>query len=51
MYVGRLFKKNLSLAMVQAGYATLYDSIGAEYGGIKDKLIEAEGIARYRNNF
>lgn len=36
---------NVSLAMAHAGYATIYKDMGAEYGGIKELLIEAEGKA------
>ncbi len=40
------FRKNVSLAMVQAGYATVYTSANAEYGGIEKALLAAEARAR-----
>jgi len=40
------WRTNVSLAMVEAGFATVYDSCGAEYGGIKAKLIAAEAKAK-----
>lgn len=39
--------KNVSLEMARAGYATLYTSAGAEYGGIRAQLDAAEQRARY----
>lgn len=42
------FKYNVSLAMVQAGYATVYTNAGAEYGDAKEKLISAEAHAKKR---
>jgi endonuclease YncB( thermonuclease family) len=32
--------------MVRAGLAVVYENAGAEYGGLKEKLIAAEKIAR-----
>lgn len=43
-----LFWKNVSLEMVRAGYATVYVSAGAEYGGIKEMLQKAEIVAKKR---
>lgn len=40
------FKYNLSLEMVKNGWACVYDSAGAEYGGIKDQLYQAEAKAK-----
>ena len=37
---------NVSLEMVQAGFATIYRDAGAEYGNIKDKLLAAEQRAK-----
>lgn len=37
---------NVSLEMVSAGFATLYRDAGAEYGGIKKKLVDAEARAK-----
>lgn len=50
VYVQRwgLLRTNVSLAMVEAGYATVYTSAGAEYGDIKEKLIKAEVKARHK---
>jgi endonuclease YncB( thermonuclease family) len=42
-----LFPSNISLEMVKAGYATVYDKSGKEYDGMEKKLIEAEQRARY----
>ncbi len=39
---------NVSLALVQAGYATIYRSMGAEYGGILSTLESAERRAKRR---
>lgn len=41
-----ILRRNVSLAMVRAGYATVYHNSGAQYGGIKDELMEAEAWAR-----
>lgn len=38
--------RNLSLDMVRAGYATVYESSGAEYGGLRKQLVQAESRAR-----
>jgi endonuclease YncB( thermonuclease family) len=38
--------KNVSLELVKQGLACVYSGIGAEYGGIKDELIKAEGQAK-----
>lgn len=46
---GGLWSRNVSLAMVQAGYATVYASAGAEYGGIEAELRAAEARAQRRN--
>ncbi|KAJ1657013.1 putative endonuclease lcl3 [Dispira simplex] len=40
------FKVNVSLRMVEAGYATVYKQHGAEYGGILEQLQSAESLAR-----
>jgi endonuclease YncB( thermonuclease family) len=42
------FSKNVSLAMVEAGFATVYNSAGAEYGGAKEQLMNGEERARRR---
>ena len=41
------FRRNVSLAIVRAGLAMVYDSHGAVYGDIKDALVKAEHRARY----
>ena len=41
------FSNNVSLLMVQSGMATVYRNAGAEYGGIKEMLLQAEQLARY----
>lgn len=46
---GGLWSRNVSLAMVQAGYATVYASAGAEYGGIETELRVAEARAQRCN--
>jgi endonuclease YncB( thermonuclease family) len=38
--------KNVSLEMVQAGYAILYEQANAEYHGLFEKLQVAEQTAR-----
>ncbi|TPX60140.1 hypothetical protein PhCBS80983_g02006 [Powellomyces hirtus] len=40
------FKRNLSLEMLQAGWATVYTAAGAEYGGMLEKFQQAEAKAR-----
>lgn len=45
---GGLWRRNVSLAMVRAGYATVYASAGAEYGGIEAELRGAEVWAQRR---
>ena len=40
------FSSNVSLQMAKYGFATVYDRTGAVYGGIKEKLVEAEKSAR-----
>jgi endonuclease YncB( thermonuclease family) len=49
VYVRRFwfFRKNLSLAMVKAGLATVYRAGGAQYGGVKAALESAEAEAQY----
>lgn len=42
------FYRNVSLAMVKSGYATVYVGMGAEYGGIRKQLEAAEQAARER---
>ena len=37
---------NVSLEMVSAGFATIYRDAGAEYGNIKEKLVQAEAKAK-----
>ncbi|KAJ1907734.1 putative endonuclease lcl3, partial [Tieghemiomyces parasiticus] len=48
VYVRRwlFFKRNVSLMMVKAGYATIYQQSGAEYGGILEQLKRAEQRAK-----
>lgn len=48
VYVKRcfFFRRNLSLAMVEAGLATVYRESGAQYGGIRDELDSAEANAK-----
>lgn len=41
-----IFRKNVSLAMIEAGYATVYSGAGAEYGGIEPILRAAEAKAK-----
>lgn len=41
------FRKNLSLELVEAGLAAVYVAQGAQYGGIKDKLMAAQEVAKY----
>lgn len=41
------FRRNVSLAMVEAGLATVYRQSGAQYGGIRAQLEAAETNARY----
>ena len=43
---GWFFWRNISLTMAENGYATLYTSAGAEYGGIKAVLERAEALAK-----
>ncbi|KAJ1976269.1 putative endonuclease lcl3 [Dimargaris verticillata] len=38
--------QNVSLKMVQAGYATVYKQHGAQYGGILEQLERAEAMAK-----
>ena len=40
--------RSLSLEMVRAGYAVLYESAGAEYGGLRAKLEAAERDAKHK---
>lgn len=40
------WRRNLSLAMVEAGWAVVYEGGGAEWGGIKERLKEAEAKAQ-----
>lgn len=42
------FRKNLSLELVKAGLATVYVAQGAQYGGIKEKLLAAQEVAKYK---
>lgn len=42
-----LFRRNVSLAMVEAGLATVYRQSGGQYGGIRNQLEAAEAKARY----
>lgn len=43
-----LFKRNVSLEMVQAGQAVVYSQAGAEYNGIEQQLRDAEQKAQKR---
>lgn len=43
-----LFRRNVSLAMVEAGLATVYRQSGGQYGGIRAQLEAAEAKARYQ---
>lgn len=45
---GGLWRRNVSLAMAQAGYAAVYVGAGAEYGGIEAELRAAEAWAQRR---
>lgn len=49
VYVKRFLflRKNVSLALVDAGLATVYRAKGAEYGNIREDLEAAESAARY----
>ena len=38
--------RSLSLDMVRAGLAMVYENAGAEYGGLREKLVKAEALAR-----
>jgi endonuclease YncB( thermonuclease family) len=38
VHVGRIWKKNLSVEMVKAGFATIYEDSGAEYGDYEQLL-------------
>lgn len=48
VYVRKFYfwRQNVSLAMIEAGFACIYRSGGAEYGGIYDKLNGAEERAK-----
>lgn len=42
-----LFRHNLSVEIVKQGYATIYTSGGAEYGGFLEELEKQEKIAKF----
>lgn len=50
VYVGRLFRKNVSVEMVKAGFATIYENGGAEYGNFEADIRKHETIARSPSN-
>ncbi len=46
VYVGWIFKKNVSVEMVKAGFATIYQDAGAEYGKFEHELRKHEKEAQ-----
>lgn len=49
MYVGRFWfwRQNASVEMIRAGFATIYENSGAEYGNYESLLRKYEKEAKY----